>query len=386
MSKVQLRVERQTQVSSSAANSTTSVSCVTKPPYRVPSMADVAAVEWNGYSVVSTFAGCGGSCLGYRMAGFRVLWASEFIPAAQETYRANHSSSILDTRDIRAVQPEEILRATGKQAGEIDVLDGSPPCASFSTAGKREEGWGKVKLYSDARQSTDDLFFEYVRILRGLQPKVFVAENVAGLVRGTAKDYFKLILAKLKSCGYRVEARLLDARWLGVPQMRERVIFIGVRNDLVEHHGVAPAFPKPLPYSYSVTDACPWFTDKLDTTLSLDVETSIERFSISKHWDEIKPGETHKLRFNLAKPSLTGPCPTITATGGNLGSAAVVHPYEKRKFTTHELKRLGGFPDDFVLTGTYQKQWERIGRAVPPVMMSHIAKTIREEILCRLPN
>ncbi len=124
------------------------------------------------------------------------------------------------------------------------MLDGSPPCASFSTAGKREEGWGKVKLYSDARQRTDDLFFEYARILKGLQPKVFVAENVAGLVRGTAKGYFKLILAELKDCGYRVEARLLDARWLGVPQMRERVIFVGVRNDLAERHGVCTCVPE----------------------------------------------------------------------------------------------------------------------------------------------
>ncbi len=88
------------------------------------------------------------------------------------------------------------------------------------------------------------------------------------------------------------------------------------------------------------------------------METSIERFSISKHWDEIKPGETHAKCFNSTKPSLDGPCPTITATGGNLGSAAVVHPYKKRKFTIAELKRLGGFPDDFMLTGTYQKQWE----------------------------
>ncbi len=348
-------------------------------------MAEVAAVEWNGFSVVSTFAGCGGSCLGYRMAGFRVLWACEFIPAAQETYKANHPSSILDMRDIRVVQPEEILRAVGKQAGEIDVLDGSPPCASFSTAGKREEGWGKVKLYSDARQRTDDLFFEYARILRGLQPKVFVAENVAGLVRGTAKGYFKLILAELKSCGYRVEARLLDARWLGVPQMRQRLIFIGVRSDLVERYSVKPAFPKPLPYSYSVTDACPWIADKSILTPSLEPETSIAGYSIDKLWGEFKAGSNHEKRFSLIKPALSSPCPTITATGGTGGTAGLVHPLERRKFSIAEMKRFASFPDDFALIGNYAKQWERIGRAVPPVMMSHVAKTIRKEILdqCR---
>ena len=115
-------------------------------------MKDIAAIPWNGFNVVSTFSGTGGSCLGYRMAGYRVLWANEFIPAAQESYKANHLNSILDTRDIRTVQPEDILRAIGLGVGEIDIFDGSPPCAAFSTAGKRESGWGKVKKYSVTTQ------------------------------------------------------------------------------------------------------------------------------------------------------------------------------------------------------------------------------------------
>src|SRR5207248_5858022 len=129
----------------------------------------------------------------------------------------------------------------GLTAGEVDVMEGSPPCASFSTAGKRQAGWGQVRPYSDTRQRTDDLFFEFARLVRGVRPKVFVAENVSGLVKGTAKGYFKEILRALKGCGYRVEARLLDAQWLGVPQVRQRIIFVGVREDL----GVGPAFPKP---------------------------------------------------------------------------------------------------------------------------------------------
>src|SRR5207249_1070705 len=145
------------------------------------------------------------------------------------------------------------LAALGKKAGEIDVLEGSPPCASFSTAGKREKGWGKIKAYSDTRQRTDDLFFEFARLLEGLQPRVFVAENVSGLVKGTAKGFFLRILAALKACGYSVRARVLDAQWLGVPQARQRLIFIGVRADL----GTEPIFPKPLPYRYSVREALP---------------------------------------------------------------------------------------------------------------------------------
>lgn len=103
----------------------------TKPPYCVPLMSEIEQIPLNGYSAVSTFSGCGGSCLGYRMAGFKVLWASEFIPAAQGVYKLNHPDSILDTRDIRKVKPEEILEAIGLKKGELDLMDGSPPCASF---------------------------------------------------------------------------------------------------------------------------------------------------------------------------------------------------------------------------------------------------------------
>ena len=227
-----------------------------KPPYRIPLMAEIRAVPLNGYNVVSTFSGCGGSCLGYRMAGFNVLWASEFEPNAAENYRLNFPDSFLDTRDIRAVRPEEVLDAIGKKPGEIDLLDGSPPCQSFSTAGKRSKHWGKVVAHGDGTtQRSDDLFLEYARILRGLQPRTFVAENVSGLVKGVAKGYFKLILAELKSCDYLVEARLLDAQWLGVPQMRQRLIFVGVRNDLAGKFGAKPEFPRPLPYRYSVMEA-----------------------------------------------------------------------------------------------------------------------------------
>lgn len=314
-----------------------------KPPYKVPSMSEIEAIKWNGFNVVSTFSGAGGSCLGYRMAGYRVLWASEFIPAAQEVYKLNHPNSILDTRDIREVEPSDILNAIGLDVGEIDILDGSPPCASFSTAGKREAGWGEVKQYSDTKQRVDDLFFEYARLVKGLQPKVFVAENVSGLVKGTAKGYFKLILRELKDCGYNVKAKVLDAQWLGVPQMRQRLIFVGVRNDL----GLEPVHPKPLGYQYSTKDA----TGKSIKTKSY----------MSNQWT----GENK-------------PAACINQSGFYW-----YYPKEE-KFTIDNLRRICAFPDDFQLTGTFAQQWERLGRAVPPVMMSHIAKTIEKEILCKL--
>lgn len=226
-----------------------------KPPYRVPLMTEIEQVPVNGFTVVSTFSGCGGSCLGMRMAGFTVPWASEFVPAAQDTYRANHPHAHLDTRDIRTVQPADILGQLGIEAGELDIFEGSPPCASFSTAGKREAGWGQIRSYSDTKQRTDDLFFEFCRLIEGLRPRVFLAENVSGLVKGAAKGYFKEILARMKRGGYVVEARLLDASWLGVPQARQRIFFQGIREDLAAAGHVRPAWPRPLPYRYTVRDA-----------------------------------------------------------------------------------------------------------------------------------
>ena len=139
-----------------------------KPPYNVPSMREIEATPWNGFKVASTFSGCGGSCLGYRMAGFRVIYANEFIPEAQRTYKTNHPNSYLDGSDIRTLTPEKLLERAGLERGELDLLDGSPPCSAFSTAGRREEGWGKVKQYSDGAQRVDDLFYEYARILKGV--------------------------------------------------------------------------------------------------------------------------------------------------------------------------------------------------------------------------
>jgi DNA (cytosine-5)-methyltransferase 1 len=356
-----------------------------KPPYHVPTLAEIAEIPWNGYTVVSTFAGGGGSSLGYRMAGYRVLLASEFVEAAQEVYRLNAAPyTFVDGRDIRTVAPASILEQIGLKAGELDVLDGSPPCASFSTAGKRHKAWGQVKAYSDTEQRVDDLFFEYARLVEGIQPKVFVAENVSGLVKGTAKGYFLEILRRLRSCGYRVECKLLDAQWLGVPQARQRLIFIGVREDL----RLAPAFPKPLHYRYSVHEAIPWLLENQppaseDDEDAIERGMSIERFAIGDAFDNTEVGGSSDRYFNLRRPDPDEPSPTITAAGGNASAASVVHPTQKRKFSIGELKRICSFPDDYRLTGSYSQQWERLGRAVPPLMMRSIAETVAREILDR---
>lgn len=353
-------------------------------PYRIPTMAEVRAVPWNGYNVVSTFSGAGGSCLGYRMAGYAVVWASEFVPAAQDTYRANHPDTFLNTQDLRDVTPEQVVEESGLALGEIDILDGSPPCASFSTAGKRERFWGKEKQYSDTVAKVDDLFFEYTRLLRGLQPRTFVAENVGGLVKGAAKGYFKQVLREMRAAGYEVSARLLNAMWLGVPQSRERLIFVGVRKDLCERYGVHPAHPRPRGSVVTLGEAIAdvrqdeeqraWLLDKYDGSA---IGRELDKLPTDPDW----PVSSDRY-FNLTRESLRAPCSTITQLGGT--AAGPSHPTECRKFTIPELKRITGVPDDFILTGKYERQWERLGRMVPPPMMLAVAETIRDEILVKM--
>lgn len=350
-----------------------------KPTYKIPSLKEIKKIPLNGYKAVSTFSGCGGSSLGYKLAGFEMLWANEFIESAQEVYRLNHPTTHLNPADIRDLTPEAVLEQIGLKRFELDLFDGSPPCASFSTAGKRHHHWGKDKKYSDTVQRTDDLFFEYARLIEGIQPKVFIAENVSGLVKGTAKGYFKEIITHLKSLGYDVACKLLNAKWLGVPQSRERTIFVGVRKDL----GLKPVHPKPLPYLYSINDALPNLKSRKQNYL---VEEEAFRFiqtpCYANEWEKLKIGQTSQKFYQFVKVNPNKPITTITAT--NARSASQVHPYEKRKFAIAELKKLSSFPDDFILKGNYQEQWERIGRAVPPMMMYHVAKTVQKEILDKL--
>lgn len=387
-----------------------------KPPYAVPLMSQIADIPWNGLTVASTFSGAGGSCTGYRMAGFKVVWANEFVPAAQDSYKANAAPDCyLDCRDIKLVKAADIFGATGLKQGELDLFDGSPPCQAFSTAGKREKGWGKKKKYEHgAEQCNETLFSEYIRLLRGLMPRTFVAENVSGLVKGTAKGFFLEILRDLKASGYRVKCKVLDAQWLGVPQMRQRTIFIGVRDDI----GIEPVFPLPLPYRYSVRDALPWVSDIRQSVYGGTDQRStdggpspsvtcrgIGAAAGKQVWVESTVGSNEAediIRFRKATgfsgglwvPADASPYTSVGTTpafGCNLnsngGKVEVATPERgvvvRRKFTIPELKRICSFPDDFVLKGTYAQQWERLGNSVPPVMMRHIAEVVRDEILLK---
>ena len=176
--------------------------------------------------------------MGYKMAGFKELLAVEWDDNAVETFKLNFPGVPVYHGDIAKLSGAECMKlAGGIKPGELDVLDGSPPCQGFSTAGKRK--------YDDPRNS---LFKEYARLLAELQPKAFVMENVTGMVKGHMKQAYLKIMATLRGCGYTAKGEVMNAMYYGVPQSRQRVIIIGVRNDL----GIDPTHPKPQTEPISV--------------------------------------------------------------------------------------------------------------------------------------
>lgn len=325
----------------------------------------IAPREPDAPTVVSTFAGGGGSLTGYMMAGYRDLLAVEWDDNAVATLRANYPDLDIYHGDIAKLTVDEVLERTGLQPGQLDILDGSPPCQGFSTAGKR--------LMDDPR---NQLFREYVRLLRGLRPKVFVMENVSGMVKGKMKLVFVEILKELKASGYRVSAKLLNAMYFHVPQSRERMIFIGVRDDL----GIEPSHPKAEGKPVTVREA--WVSVPYDDPprLSPKLASIISRVPV---WGD--GGDVLGSFFSTKRLSFEHPSRTLIK--GNTGTrACYIHPSEDRAITGAEVRRIASFIDSYQVPGGYKNLMERIGNSVPPLFMEAIARHIRREILAKVDH
>jgi DNA (cytosine-5)-methyltransferase 1 len=337
------------------------------------------------FKVVSLFAGVGGSSTGYRLAGGKVLAVNEFIEDAQNSYAKNYPDTHIFPQDVRELTGEMILNQIGLKRGELDILDGSPPCASFSTAGKKEKMWGQVKKYSNTEQRVDDLFFEFSRLVREIQPKVFVAENVKGLTQGASSkllgseqmDIFGSslnIYDELVNCGYSVRYKVLNSLNYGVPQRRERTIFIGVRNDINKKI----SFPMGINGRDFVTLEKAFVGIKNSTNDLEDAD--ISKYKVYQHLLKMKVGSSfHNTRL-LRKSSPVSHAFTLTASACTKGGRCE-HHWENRKFTISELIRIMSFPDDYYLGKTYKEKVERLGRSVPPLMMKSIGEYIYNTIL-----
>ena len=372
-------------------------------PYLMKDVMDASAQ--NKFNVISLFAGGGGSSTGYRLAGGNVLCVNEFVEAARDTYRENYPYTKILSSDIKQLTGQDFLDATALEAGELDILDGSPPCSAFSvagklshsTAGKHSDGWGQTKNYSDGKmvENIEDLFFEFLRVAKEIQPKVIIGENVAGLTVGEAKQYFNKIQNTFEEIGYDVSAKVLDSRYFGVCQTRTRVFFIGIRNDITEKIGltflnISSIFPTGSKDVIPLGQALEGLEYDEE-----EVKMLTEKFSKTAYWrdtcskmpqnpDKVLTGMDYHHKghhFNLKRVSLKVPAPTLTAMGSNDTTAGAFHWSEPRKLTIGELKRIQSLPDDFKLTGKWNQKSERIGRMVPPILLKEIADSVYEKVI-----
>ena len=195
-------------------------------------MKDDYPKEKNGLKVFSCFACGGGSTMGYKLAGCDVIGCCEIDPKMNEVYIKNHHPKhnlLMDIRDFNKIPNEELP----EELFNLDILDGSPPCTTFSMAGDREDSWGKKKKFREgqAEQTLDDLSFVFIETVAKLKPKCVIMENVEGLIKGEAWSYVQKIYKHLHDIGYEVKHWLLKGQHMGVPQTRHRVFFIAVRND-----------------------------------------------------------------------------------------------------------------------------------------------------------
>lgn len=330
---------------------------ITKNPFPLEwKLSDNLKVPYHGKKVFGTFVCGGGSTMGYKLAGFEHLGGVEFTEHYSKVYKKNHKPKHFYTEDIREFNkrndlPEELYN--------LDLLDGSPPCAAFSTAGAREKNWGKSKDYEGIKQIKDDLVYHYCETIEKLTPKVFLLENVSGLAKGNAKSYLKKIVARL-SKGYKVQVFLLYAGSMGIPQIRNRVFIIGHKKEFN-----LPKLSMNFDIPNTTFEICKKFENhKSNMQKQLNTEKQIQS------WSEIKEGGTHKKNFSRVKTSYKKQCYTVTASAC---TGDIMHHKQKRYLNIEEIRLLCTFPKDYNFLDV---KYNLMGRSVLPVMMAQISNQI----------
>jgi len=323
----------------------------------------------NDYNVFGTFICGGGSTMGYKLAGFNHFGGVEIDPKIAKVYQLNHKPKYLFTEDIRNfVKRSDIPQ----ELYNLDLLDGSPPCSSFSMAGNREKDWGKKKVFKEgqAEQVLDDLFFEYIAVAKKLQPKIVLAENVKGLIQGNAKLYVKKIFKAFDEAGYNVQLFLLNAASMGVPQKRERVFFICQRKDL--------KLPK---LELSFNEKKIKFIQIVD---NLDTKHKITEYQLG-YWNKCKDGENFGKyhpkgnSFCFMKVNRNEPLSTLQTKGDSF-----FHYSIPRQLNVNEWILGGTYPLDYDFQDVEPKYL--IGMSVPPVMTAQIANQIKTQWLDKIKS
>lgn len=327
---------------------------------------------------MSTFACGGGSSMGYKRAGYTVVAANDIDPEMAWHYKKNINPKHYFLCPIRDLLTKDLP----DKLFDLDILDGSPPCSTFSMAGKREKVWKKEKYFREgqAKQVLSDLFFDYIDLAERLKPKVLVAENVKGMLMGNARGYTKAVVKKIREIGYDVQVFLLNAAACGVPQKRNRIFFCAIRSDLKSK--ALHLAPNIAPVScIEATKDLVWNKEHDNDVFWPKTETNPHR----RFWHKAKPGQSYsKLHpngslFNWVK--LNGKKPSCTLTATMFYNYA--HWSEPRCLTYKEWCRLGSFPDDY-LVKTKKLGRYLIGMSVPPKMIEFVAKQIHDQWLQKL--
>jgi DNA (cytosine-5)-methyltransferase 1 len=321
-------------------------------------------IEKHGLKVFGTFICGGGSTMGYKLAGFDHLGGVEIDSQVADVYKVNHNPKYLFIEDIRDFADRTIFP---NELYNLDILDGSPPCSSFSMAGNREKDWGKEKVFREGqvKQRLDDLFFDYIRLAKKLQPKVVIAENVKGIIQGNAKAYVKRIKDEFEKAGYKVQLFLLNAASMGVPQKRERVFFICQRNDLNFKNLELSFDEESIIYSeFKSTKLGKELTNETKAVWDKRIKTDQNLACIHERIGN--KGKRFQAKFihdNQISPT--------TLAGEDSVPIRFDHP---NRITMDEVKMIGSYPLDYNFKNI--KPNYLIGMSVPPVMTAQIAHQI----------
>lgn len=335
--------------------------------------------------VFSCFACGGGSTMGYKLAGFDVLGCNEIDPKMIEAYKVNHNPKYAYLEPIQTFKLREDLP---QDLYELDILDGSPPCSSFSMAGNRDSDWGKEKKFREgqAEQVLDTLFFDFIDLAKKLQPKVVVAENVKGLLLGNAKEYVRKIYTAFDDAGYYVQHWLLDASKMGVPQRRERVFFIAMRKDLATpflyQKDMFTLVPKlELVFNEKPINFGEFYIKSID-------DRPASKGKMYEYWKNRQVGDesfcdTVK-RIEGVERCFTNKYLYIDIVPMTFTSNSdVIYLFDEyRKPNKNESCCIGSYPQDYNFKNV--QYYYLIGMSVPPVMTAQIATEIYNQWLSKL--
>lgn len=322
-------------------------------------------IDKHSKKVFSTFACGGGSTMGYKLAGYDVIGANDIDTKMAKVYKENHKPNYFFQCSISDLLNPELP----EELYNLDILDGSPPCSTFSLAGKREKNWKKNKVFREGQseQVLSDLFFEWIKLVDKLRPKVAIAENVKGMLIGNAKLYTKEVVQRLQEINYDVQVFLLNGASMGLPQRRERVFFICKRKDLKLPILKLSFNETPIKFKE--------FADYQGDILSENIlKIWSKRLYGDKDFSDIMKRESKKDTNFGRKFIYENQTPvTVVANDQNVLFSKPL------KTSIKELSCIGSFPLDYNFLDV--KPEYLIGMSVPPIMMAQVSYEVYNQLL-----